>query len=201
MLCRKIFCALAGAFLLILPFASAANAMLPTEQAEQLLVSHGLPFVVHETCADPSGAALSLTQNTDSGENWLICTVGDAVFGAPLTVDLYDTGMHGDEYGNHPPAIFAGCFFQDTRGTEDDTLGVWEGVDHYLPVYYSYDVVDGQIMADNYISSARGTIDADHYDARIVSEEHTAAIHTFFELLPGLRAEVAYSHIAIDEMF
>ena len=201
MLCRKIFCALAGAFLLILPFASVANAMLPTEQAEQLLVSRGLPFVVHETCADPSGAALSLTQNTVRGENWLICTVGDTVFGAPLTVDLYDTGMHGDEYGNHPPAIFAGCFFQDTRGSADDTLGVWEGADHHLTVYCSYDAVDGQIIADDYISSARGTIDAEHYDARIVSEEHTAAIRTFFALLPGLRAEAAYRNIAIDEMF
>lgn len=201
MLCRKIICALAGALLLILPFASTANAMEPAEQVEQLLVLRGLPFVVHETCADPSGAALSLTQNTDSGENWLICTVGDTVFGASLTADLYHTGMLTDEHGNNPPAIFEGCFLQDTRGSADDTLGVWEGADHYLPVYYSYDVVDAQIMADNYISSARGTIEADHYDARIASEEHTAAIHTFFALLPGLRAEVEYSNIAVDEMF
>ena len=168
MLCRKIICVLVGAFLLILPFASAANAMEPAERVEQLLVSRGLPFVVHETCADPSGAALSLTQNTDRGENWLICTVGDTVFGAPLTADLYHTGMLTDEHGNNPPAIFEGCFLQDTRGSADDTLGVWEG--------------------------------ADHYDARIASEEHTAAIHTFFVLLPGLRAEVEYSNIAIDEM-
>ena len=34
MLCRKFFCALAGAFLLILPLASAANAMAPEEQVE-----------------------------------------------------------------------------------------------------------------------------------------------------------------------
>lgn len=201
MLCRRFFCALVGAFLLILPFASAANAMEPTEQVEQLLVSRGLPFVVHETCADPSGAALSLTQNTDSGENWLICTVGGTVFGAPLSADLYRTGMLTDEHGNNPPAIFAGCFFQDTRGSADDTLGVWEGADHHLTVYCSYDAVDGQIIADDYISSARGTIDAEHYDARIVSEEHTAAIRTFFALLPGLRAEAAYRNIAIDEMF
>ena len=201
MLCRMFFCALAGAFLLILPLASAANAMVPEEQVEQLLRSRGLPFVVRETCPDPSGAALSLAQRTDTGENWLICTVGDTVFGAPLTVDLYDTGMYTDEHGNDPPAIFVGCFFQDTRGTEDDTLGVWDGADHYLTVYYSYEAADGQIVADNYISSTRDTIDADHYDARIVSEEHNAAIQTFFELLPGLRAEVAYSNIAIDEMF
>ena len=51
-------------------------------------------------------------------------------------------------------------------------------------------MIDGQITADNYISSARGTIDAEHYDARIVSEEHNTAIHTFFSLLPGLRKKI-----------
>ena len=197
MLCRRFFCALVGAFLLILPFASAANAMEPTEQVEQLLVSRDLPFVVHETCADPSGAALSLMQNTDSGAHWLICTVGGTVFGAPMTANLYRTGMLTDAYGTTPPAIFESCFFQDTHDAEDDTLGIWEGEDHYLTVYYSYDVIDGQITADNYISSARGTIDAEHYDARIVSEEHNTAIHTFFSLLPGLRKKIEGNFISI----
>lgn len=73
MLCRKFFCALAGAFLLILPLASAANAMAPEEQVEQMMISRGLPFVVRETHADLSGAALSLAQHTDTEENWLIC--------------------------------------------------------------------------------------------------------------------------------
>ena len=38
MLCRTFFCALAGAFLLILPLASAANAMAPEEQVEQMMI-------------------------------------------------------------------------------------------------------------------------------------------------------------------
>lgn len=197
MLCRTFFCALAGAFLLILPLESAANAMAPEEQVEQMMISRGLPFVVRETHADLSGAALSLAQHKDTEENWLICTVGDTVFGAPMTADLYRTGMLTDAYGTTPPAIFESCFFQDTHDAEDDTLGIWEGEDHYLTVYYSYDVIDGQITADNYISSARGTIDAEHYDARIVSEEHNTAIHTFFSLLPGLRKKIEGNFINI----
>ena len=198
---RLFFCALMGAFLLILPFASVANAMTPEEQVEEMLTSRGLPFVVRETYADASGAALSLARKTDSGEHWLVCTARDVVFGAPLTVDLYDTGMRADEYGNYPPAIFAGCFFQDTRGTADDTLGVWEGADHRLTVYALFDVVGGQIAMDDDSFSARGMIDAEHYDARIVSEEHADAIQTFFALLPGLRAEVEEHGVDIDEAF
>lgn len=66
MLCRTFFCALVGAFLLILPLASAANAMVPEEQVEQMMISRGLPFVVRETHADLSGATLSLAQHTDT---------------------------------------------------------------------------------------------------------------------------------------
>ena len=66
-------------------------------------------------------------------------------------------------------------------------------------VYYPLDAEDDPDGAD-YISSARRTLRAQHYDARIVWEPHVSAIRYLFRALPDLHAAVAQRDIDIEEL-
>ena len=171
-------------------------------EAEVMLRDLGLPCAVLATSYDDddeSWASISLVQRIEDGSFWIACVEGDTVFGTPLTDKIYYALSYRNDYGDDAPVIFRGCFFNDTWGTEDDSLGKWDGPDHHLMVYYPLDAEDDPDGAD-YISSARRTLRAQHYDARIVWEPHVSAIRYLFRALPDLHAAVAQRDIDIEEL-
>lgn len=170
-------------------------------EAEVMLRDLGLPCAVLATSYDDddeSWASISLVQRIEDGSFWIACVEGDTVFGTPLTDKIYYALSRRNDWDD-APVIFRGCFFNDTRGTPDDTLGKWDGRDHYLPVCYPLGAEDDPDGAD-YISSARRTLRAQHYDARIAWKPHISVIRYLFRALPDLQAAVAQRDIDIEDL-
>lgn len=155
-------------------------------EAEEMLYAMGFPCTVLATDYDyDPTTSISLVQSAADDSYWMVYSNHDVLFGTQLTEELYDFCENP-----YDPVVFTGCFFGDTHHESDDSLGIWDGDDHYLTVYGSYEIVNGRAVKSDYSSSARGTLDASHYDARIAWLPHENAIDDFFYALPDLHFAV-----------
>lgn len=138
------------------------------------------------TYSDDGNASLMLIRY-DDGQ--IFFGAVDKLSGAIALVEysnkLRNFYVSKNEYGYYPSLIFLMAVCGQERGQLDDDLGEWQQEVHLVPVYASFDVVNGQIVCDNPFYSAT-YLNPSHYHAAIQNPKHTRLIEIFVTQMPRL---------------
>lgn len=167
----------------------------PAAKTQELLRESGYDVKVLATSYGHSNKGVLALVKTDMGYRFAVYSYPDekAAF-IDYSSSIYNFYFNADE-GMTDPLIFTMEIPDDERD-KDVNAGIWEGSDHFIPVYALYDIKNGVIIP-GLLSTGEETLEPSHYHSYFYETKNVNIINLVLTEMQALHEDAQKKNIDV----